>query len=74
MYRQQYIRIVTETIVFFIAHSLTTVNTIPLQLLSRDHYLCMHLASIEHFYHQKHKKPSFNLSIMMRFLCLKAVD
>jgi hypothetical protein len=55
LYRQQYIKIVTETIVFFIARSLTTVNTIPLQCLSRDHYLCMHLASIEHFRQQKHK-------------------
>ena len=48
LYRQQHIKIVTETIVFFIVHSLTTVNTIPLQCLLRDHYPCKHLASIEH--------------------------
>jgi hypothetical protein len=41
--------------VFFIVHSLATVNTIPLHCLLSDHYLCMHLASIEHFHHQKHK-------------------
>lgn len=55
LYGQQYIKIVTETIVLFIAHSLITVNTIPLQCLLRDHYLRMHLASIEHFHKKKHK-------------------
>jgi hypothetical protein len=55
LYRQQYIKIVTETIVFFTARSLKTVSTIPLQCLLRDHYLCVHLASIEHFHQQKHK-------------------
>jgi hypothetical protein len=55
LYRQQYIKIVNEKIVFFIVHSLTTVNTILLQRLLHDHYFCMHLASIEHFHHQKHK-------------------
>ena len=37
-------------------YSLTTVNSILFQCLLRAHYICMNLAVIEHFRHQKHKK------------------